>query len=208
MPRGQSPVRKGSVRVDADGNVENPYAQLSEWVDERLHGATAHAHDGQSHAIEVVAWAALIDNVLKQVDGGGGLHAGKQVRLDDNSVNFVVNDMDLKHMGSVSSKMRVQMPSGCDLRMGDSTENAARAGSVARRPRDREFFINVTPRAQSNLEWRRKMSKRVRSYDVLVFFLSFIGMIIFGGLFYKHGEGYRNPFETLAETASGALSLD
>jgi hypothetical protein len=193
--------------VDADGNVENPYAQLGEWVDERLHGATAHAHDGQSHSIEIVAWAALIDSVLSQIDGGN-LHAGKQVRLDDDSVNFVINQMDLKHMGQVSSKMRTQIPSGCELRMGDSTENAARAVGVARRPRDREFFINVTPRAQSNLEWRRKMAKRVRSYDSVVFFLSFIGMIVFGTLLYKHGEGYRHPFETLAETASKALSLD
>ena len=193
------------MRIDADGNVENPYAQLGEWVDERLRGATPHAHDGRKHSVEVLAWARLIDAVLAQISGG--LHTGSQFYVEDDSVNFVLNGMEMSDMKAVSAKVR-SLPAGCDLRMGDARENTARAGGVARRPHDREYFINVTERAQANLENRRRMRKRVRAYDMIVLVISLIGIIFCGIMLYKHGEGYRDPWGTLSHMAGEALSTD
>lgn len=209
--RAQSPAHRGqrmdrgrSVRVDEDGNVENPYAQLGEWVNERLHGAKPHASDGQRYAVEVVAWAQIIDTALGQIDNR--LHTGQQHSLADDSVNFIINSMEHSNMSAVSSKVRA-LPAGCEMRMGDVHENGARASGVARRPKGREFFINVTERAQANLESRRKTNKRMRIYDTMVFILSIVGIVVFAIMLYKHGEDYRHPFATLTQAAGTVMSF-
>ncbi len=207
-----------SSLVGLDGTVNNPYARLGEWADEKLHGATSKAHDGQTHSIEVVAWANLIDNVLKQVKET--LHTGDQVREEDGSVNFIIMNMETGYFSKVSIKVNSDLPAGCTVHYRDPHAKAARAersnrasspasrpvSGVARPPRGRAVFINVTERAQSNLEWRRKFNKKVRKYYKGTFCVCLILFIVFSTLVYKHTEGYRDPFETLAETASNMLS--
>jgi hypothetical protein len=198
-----------AMRVDALGNIDNPYAYFGELIEEKVRGPSAHAYDGREHRVEVVEWARIIDSLLDAKMGKGNtLHVGRQYALENGSVNFVVEDMSESDKSAVGALVAFDLPKGCTLFMGDASEGASPAdASIARRPRENKFFITVTERAQSNLEHRRAVGARVRSIDWCFFILALV--MVLGSVYalMKHHENHSNAWNTLADSASEQLSL-
>ncbi len=192
-----------SQPVDLKGNVPNPYVRLVEYGDELLHGATDGASDKKSHEVDVMAWTDLIEQMLR-AKASGDCAISQTIHAANKSVNFAIRGLTHKDVQTISGETRAWLPTGCEFRVGDATADSSRAMRVARPPK-KEYFIKVTERAQANLEWRRKMFKRWVRLDVIVLVLALIAMIASSIALYKHGEGHRDPFGTLAEVASRAL---
>lgn len=196
------------ARVDVDGYVDNPYARMTEWGNEKVFGATSHAHDGLVHTVEPIAWANLIDTYVLAPATGKSAAVGEQIETTDGSMNFVLDGVDPTNVAKVATEMARRLPAGCEMNVGDPRKDATRTG-VARRPHDhRIFYIKVTQRAQANLEERRRTSKNVRKYDCITLFIGLL--LVMASLIFlrKHGEGYRDPFNSLADHVSGALGHD
>jgi hypothetical protein len=110
---------------------------------------------------------------------------------------------DLKNI----SKRLNKLPSGCQLRVGDPNEHAVLGdANLARRPAEQEMvFVNVTERAQANLEQRWRTAHRVRMYDCILFVTSFLLICLFLYLLLDHSASYRSPFEVISEQVMQSL---
>ena len=209
MVRGQSPASRvlRSESVNDLGQIENPYARIAEIIDTARFGETTDAHDGRVHRVTCVEWAGILDALLHAaVQPRGRVMVGKQTRLLDDSVNFVLDGATTEDLKNVAKYLK-KLPSGCQLRVGDPNENAILSDSnVARRPQEQGVvFVNVTERAQANLEQRWRTAHRVRMYDCILFFLSFAIICCCVYLLFDHSASYRSPFELIAEELSRSL---
>lgn len=208
MPRGASPASRSikadllrSDHVNDLGQIENPYARIAEMIDTARFGETTEAHDGRVHRVTSVEWARILDALLRSaVRPRGRVTVGKQTHLLNDSVNFVLDQATSDDLKSIAKALK-KLPSGCQLRVGDPNENAVLSdANLARRPPEQGMiFVNVTERAQANLEQRWRTAHRVRMYDWILFTLSFVFMCYFVYLLWDHGASYRSPFELIAE---------
>ena len=195
-----------STLLDEKGNTPNPYARLAEFVDERIHGAKSHASDGEAHEVDVPAWTDLINAMLRE-KASGTCEITQTVHAANKSVNFAIRGLTQRDVSKIAGETKTWLPTGCEFRIGDATADSSRATRVARPPK-KEFFIKVTERAQSNLEWRRKVWHKAWRADVCVLLTALIAACVLCYMLYQHGAGHRDPFGTLAEAAARALKRE